>query len=38
LTTLSDGAGVEIATIGNEGMVGSPLVLGSNTMPAREFC
>jgi CRP-like cAMP-binding protein len=38
LTTLSDGAGVEIATVGNEGMIGSPVVLGSNAMPAREFC
>jgi CRP-like cAMP-binding protein len=38
LTTLSDGAGVEIATVGNEGMVGSPVVLGSDAMPAREFC
>jgi CRP-like cAMP-binding protein len=38
LTTLSDGAGVEIATVGNEGMVGSSVVLGSHTMPAREFC
>jgi len=38
LTTLSDGAGVEIATVGNEGMLGSPVVLGSNAMPAREFC
>ena len=38
LTTLSDGAGVEIATVGNEGMVGSPVVLGSDSMPAREFC
>jgi len=38
LTTLSDGAAVEIATVGNEGMVGSPVVLGSDSMPAREFC
>ena len=38
LTTLSDGAGVEIATVGNEGMVGSPVVLGSDAMPTREFC
>lgn len=38
LTTLSDGAGVEIATVGNEGMLGSPVVLGSDAMPAREFC
>jgi CRP-like cAMP-binding protein len=38
LTTLSDGAGVEIATVGNEGMLGSPVVLGSDAMPTREFC
>lgn len=38
LNTLSDGAAVEIATIGNEGMVGSPVVLGSDAMPTREFC
>jgi CRP-like cAMP-binding protein len=38
LTTLSDGAGVEIATVGNEGMLGSPVVLSSDAMPAREFC
>jgi CRP-like cAMP-binding protein len=38
LTTLNDGAAVEMATIGNEGMVGSQVVLGSDAMPAREFC
>lgn len=38
LTTLTDGAGVEIATVGNEGMLGSPVVLGSDAMPSREFC
>ena len=38
LTTMSDGSGVEIATIGNEGMVGSPLFLGSTSMSEREFC
>ncbi len=38
LTTMSDGAGVEILTIGNEGMVGSPLLLGSTKMSEREFC
>jgi CRP-like cAMP-binding protein len=37
LTTLTDGAGVEIATIGNEGVVGSPVVLGSDSMPSRHF-
>lgn len=37
LTSMQDGPGVEIATIGNEGMVGHPLILGSRTMPAREF-
>ncbi|MGH9077224.1 MAG: hypothetical protein ACRDY0_07195 [Acidimicrobiales bacterium] len=38
LTTMSDGAGVEIITIGNEGMVGSPLFLGSEALSEREFC
>jgi CRP-like cAMP-binding protein len=37
LTTMQDGMGVEIATIGNEGMVGHPLFLGSESIPAREF-
>jgi len=37
LTSMNDGPGVEIATIGNEGMVGHALFLGSATMPAREF-
>jgi CRP-like cAMP-binding protein len=37
LTSMEDDSVVEIATIGNEGMVGSPLFLGSSTMPAREF-
>ena len=30
-----DGEIVEIATIGNEGMVGFPILLGSSTMPSR---
>ncbi|HML00856.1 MAG TPA: Crp/Fnr family transcriptional regulator [Acidimicrobiales bacterium] len=38
LTTLSDGAGVEIATVGNEGMLGSLVLLGSDAMPTRTFC
>jgi CRP-like cAMP-binding protein len=37
LTSMEDASGVEIATIGNEGMVGSPVFLGSSFMPAREF-
>ncbi len=37
LTTMDDGTAVEIATVGNEGMVGVPLVLGSAFMPVREF-
>ncbi len=37
LTALKDSPGVEIATIGNEGMVGAAVVLGSSTMPAREY-
>ncbi|MGH9156189.1 MAG: Crp/Fnr family transcriptional regulator [Acidimicrobiales bacterium] len=37
LTTMDDGTGVEIATVGNEGMVGVPLFLGSDSMPVREF-
>lgn len=37
LTSVEDASGVEIATIGNEGMVGSPLFLGSSFIPAREF-
>ncbi|MGH9164315.1 MAG: Crp/Fnr family transcriptional regulator [Acidimicrobiales bacterium] len=37
LTTMDDDTGVEIATVGNEGMVGVPLFLGSDNMPTREF-
>jgi len=37
LTTMDDGTNVELATVGNEGMVGVPLFLGSTFMPAREF-
>lgn len=29
---------VEVATIGNEGMVGTPLLLGSDRSPTRGFC
>ncbi len=37
LTTMDDGTNVELATVGNEGMVGVPLFLGSAFMPEREF-
>jgi CRP-like cAMP-binding protein len=37
LTTMDDGSGVEVATVGNEGMVGVPLILGSRSMPVREL-
>lgn len=29
---------IEIATVGNEGMVGLPLFLGANSIPAEAFC
>ncbi len=38
LTTLRDDPAVEVATVGNEGMVGSHIVLGSETMSVRELC
>ncbi len=37
LTTMDDGAGVEIATIGNEGMVGVPVFLGAKQLNARDL-
>jgi len=36
LTTLSGGAWVELATVGNEGMLGTAFLFGS--MPGRVFC
>jgi CRP-like cAMP-binding protein len=36
LTLMDDGSGVEIATVGNEGMVGVPVFLGANTLNARD--
>jgi len=32
---MQDGTGIEVATIGREGMLGGPLVLGVNAMPAQ---
>jgi CRP-like cAMP-binding protein len=37
VTYLEDGASVEMATIGLEGMVGLPIFLGTDTMPSRAF-
>jgi CRP-like cAMP-binding protein len=37
LTVMKSGKAVEVATIGNEGMVGLPLFLGVNVTPSRAF-
>ena len=37
LTSLTDGPSVEIATVGNEGMISSSAVLGSDSMPSHQF-
>jgi CRP-like cAMP-binding protein len=37
LTIMADGAALEYATVGNEGMVGLPIFLGAETMPSRAF-
>ena len=37
LTTLEDNSGVEVATIGNEGIVGVPVFLGAQEMGARDY-
>jgi len=37
LTTMDDDAAVEVATIGNEGIVGVPVFLGAQAMGARDF-
>src|SRR5439155_17632327 len=38
LTVLDVGGPVEIATVGNEGMLGLPVFLGGSSTPARAFC
>ncbi len=35
LTVLGDGATIEVATVGNEGMVGTPILLGVDRIPAE---
>jgi CRP-like cAMP-binding protein len=37
VTVMGNGKAVEVATIGNEGMVGLPLFLGVNVTPSRAF-
>src|SRR5438128_667010 len=37
LTTMDDGSAIEIATIGNEGLVGVPVFLGAQSMGARDL-
>jgi CRP-like cAMP-binding protein len=37
LTVMADGTEVEVATVGNEGMVGLPVFLGADSMPGRCF-
>jgi CRP-like cAMP-binding protein len=37
ISTLGDGTQVEVATIGNEGLIGLPLVLYANTIPFTAF-
>ena len=33
LTLMADGAAIEVATVGNEGMLGLPVFLGGDTIP-----
>lgn len=35
LTVMQDGTAVEVATVGNEGMVGLPVFLGGDTIPGK---
>lgn len=37
LNIMEDGAAVEVATVGNEGMVGLPVFLGANSIPGKAF-
>ena len=38
LAVMDDGQAVEVATVGNEGMVGIPVFLGVSTSPGLSFC
>ena len=37
LNVMEDGGAIEVATIGNEGMVGIPILLGADQVPAETF-
>jgi CRP-like cAMP-binding protein len=37
MTVMEDGSSIEIATIGNEGLVGIPVFLGAQSTPSRAF-
>jgi CRP-like cAMP-binding protein len=37
VTILADGTAIEVGMVGNEGMVGVPLLLGAERMPVRTF-
>ncbi|MBD2535332.1 Crp/Fnr family transcriptional regulator [Nostoc flagelliforme FACHB-838] len=37
LTVLTDGSAIEVATVGNEGMVGLPVFLGADRIPGECF-
>lgn len=37
VTIMEDGVAVEIATVGNEGMIGLPVFLGSEIIPMKAF-
>jgi CRP-like cAMP-binding protein len=38
VTDVDEESTVEVATVGNEGMVGLPVFLGANSMPGRALC
>ena len=38
LTVMRDGTGIETATVGNEGMVGTPVVLGAESTHNKAIC
>ena len=37
LGVMKDGSAIEVATVGNEGLVGLPIVLGADSMPCQAF-
>lgn len=37
LTVMENGEAVEVATVGNEGMIGLPVFLEANTIPGQAF-